>query len=106
MTNQTKTANDFTVFHDAELALVLFMQLQTQWNVGMIGAIGLDYASVIAVIGLYEKTGSGQRERLAEIQALETGCLQGWADSRDSQTKEKPRGFNRLAINERKSRRC
>lgn len=88
------------------MALTLFMQLQTQWYVGMAGVTGLNYASVIPVIGLYEKTGTGQRELLSEIQALETGCLQGWADNRDMDAKEKPAGFDRLVIEERRKVRC
>lgn len=97
---------DFTVFHDAELALTLFMQLQTQWTIGMAGAIGLNYAGVIPVIALYEKTGTGQRELLGEIQALESGCLQGWADNRDMDAKENPEGFNKSAIEARRQARC
>ncbi len=97
---------DFTVWYDAEPALTLFMQLQTQWYVGMAGATGLNYASVIPVIALYEKTGTGQRELLSEIQSLESGCLRGWADNRDMDAKEKPAGFDKRAIEERRNARC
>lgn len=103
---QVVIAADFTVWHESELALMLFMQLQTQWTVGMAGATGLNYAAVIAVIALYAKTGTGQRELLGEIQALESGCLQGWVDNRDWDAKDKPAHFDRQLIEERRKVRC
>ncbi len=106
MAQQPDVDDDFTVFHDSAFALTLFTQLQTQWYVGMAGATGLNYAAVISVIALYEKSGTRQRELLEDIQALESGCLQGWTDNRDLGAKDKPGYFDRSAIDMRRKQRC
>ncbi len=97
---------DFTVWHDAEPSLALFLQLQSQWVVGMAGATGLNYGSIIPVVALYEKNTIRQRELFEDIQALEHGCLQGWTDSQAISAKEKPKNFNKQEIDERRQMRC
>ncbi len=72
----------------------------------MAGATGLNYAAVIAVIALHEPTKTHQRLLLEEIQMLEMGCLQGWADNRDMGAKEKPAHFDKSAIDMRRQARC
>lgn len=73
------------VWFDAQLALALFFQLQSQWRIGFAGRTGLDYTAVVAVLGLVTPQRAEQRTLLAEIAALEAGVLRADAE-RSSKT--------------------
>lgn len=62
-----------------------FQALRTQWRTGMAGATGLDYAAVIAWLGLQGHRGAAARRLMAGIQACEAGTLQAWAELREQQ---------------------
>ena len=63
------------LWFDAQPALGLFFQLQTQWRIGFAGRTGLDYTAVLAVLALHCPHRAKQRALLAEIAALEAGVL-------------------------------
>jgi len=59
-------------------AFKLFQQTQTQWVIAPMGGfVGLNYQSVIKVIGLYEKQKQEKIELFENIQAIEQGFLSG-----------------------------
>ena len=72
---------DFVVFYDAQTALEIFFAVQTQWNYSMDGITGLNYQSVIAVIGLYAKK-QNRLDLLHEIRAIESGFLKAVNEKR------------------------
>lgn len=65
---------DYTVFHDGQLALEIFMSCQTQWLYSMDGITGLNYSGVISVIELYAKK-KAHLNLLHEVSAIERGFL-------------------------------
>lgn len=59
--------------------------IQTQWRIGMAGATGLDYPSVLAYLERIEGlNGPELRERFELMQACETVTLREWAKKRES----------------------
>lgn len=47
------SGNDFEVWEDNWEVVMMFMRLQTQWNVAMGGYVGLNYASLRWMADLY-----------------------------------------------------
>lgn len=72
-------------------AWCLWLEVQTQWRVGMGGATGLDYAGVSALLQARGyRAGSRSkslRTMLDDIRACEAGALAGWASKRESNGK-------------------
>lgn len=97
---------DFMVFPDAWDSLAWFERFNTQWNNSFGGVTGLNYPAVLAVLAVYYPERSQQQAVFEDIQALERGALQAFADQRDLDAKDKPAHFDRAAIEERKQRRC
>lgn len=65
-------------------ALHLWFAVQTQWRVApMGGAIGLDYAGVEVVLRQRARTPRARRRLFAELQAMEAGALEAWAEQRE-----------------------
>lgn len=59
--------------------------LQTQWRVGMAGATGLDYASVLALL---DRSGLRPRRRaecFEHVRAMEREVLRVWADRAEAE---------------------
>lgn len=77
--------SDYTLFYDGQTALQIFMSVQTQWNVGMAGITGLNYASVIEVIKLQAKK-KDRLDLLHEVSAIERGFLKGVNEKREKET--------------------
>lgn len=64
-------------------AFDLWAELQTQWRVGPAGPTGLDYAGVAAHLQhAHRLRPRALRERWEQLQAMEQGALQGWAEKR------------------------
>lgn len=71
---ESSPTRNFEVLSENWPVVSLFMQLQTQWNVGMGGATGLNYQSVEF---LFKIEGiENQREMLADLQVMEVAALQ------------------------------
>jgi hypothetical protein len=71
---QDSPTYDFEVFEDNWPVLKLFMQLQTQWVVGGMGAyIGMNYQSVEFLFRIEDI--KNQRETLADLQVMEVAAL-------------------------------
>lgn len=66
--------DDFLIWEENMDALVMFMKLQTQWNVIDGGFIGLNYQSVqfLFTIGAV----ANQAEMMDDLQAMEMAALQ------------------------------
>lgn len=56
-------------------ALDLFMQLNTQWHVGMNGATGLRYEALYPLLDRHGYTGDGWDDMFADIRTLERVAL-------------------------------
>ena len=70
---ETSPTNDFEVFEENWPTVQLFMRLQTQWHIGMGGATGLNYQSVLALFTI--EGIENQREMLADLQTMEIAAL-------------------------------
>ena len=71
---------------NARLFLVLWPALQTQWRIGMAGAVGLDYSGCSAVarpLGFH-----WGRRTVAAVQAMEKAALIEWARQRAEEAKK------------------
>lgn len=82
--SQDDENNDFTVFYDGQKALEIFLLVQSQWNVGMAGITGLNYASVIEVIKLHAKK-KDHSNLLHEVSAIEHGFLNAINEKREKE---------------------
>ena len=60
----------------------LFMQLQSQWHVGMAGRTGLDYPGVEVHLR-HHVARKQRRERFRQLQLLERAALDAWATQRE-----------------------
>jgi hypothetical protein len=56
-------------------AVSVFIAMQTQWRVGMGGAVGLDYSALPAVLDL-EGITEGKRELFSDIRVMESAALE------------------------------
>lgn len=70
-----KLATDFVVYAESWSAVELFAELQSQWRFSFDAITGLDYAAVVAVIGLQVSHKTTQRQLFDDIQALEIGAM-------------------------------
>jgi hypothetical protein len=100
------------VFDDAERALSLFLELQSQWRSDFGIRTGLDYTAVLSVLELYINRKSEKLSLFEEIKALEHGALMAWADKQaEDKAAEKDSKHpltleQKSAIHERRQQRC
>ena len=64
---------DVVVWPEHEDAVMLFMLCSTQWRVGAMGRVGLDYGVVFQLMDLYDVT--SRRETLENLQIMEVHAL-------------------------------
>ncbi|MFC5498133.1 DUF1799 domain-containing protein [Caenimonas terrae] len=76
----SETLEPFYLWPEHLAAFNFFLELGTQWRVGMDGATGLDYAAVIAHLRM---AGNESAETYHEIRALEAGALAAYREMRD-----------------------
>lgn len=68
----------------------LWLDLRTQWRVGMAGATGLDYAAVLAVIDRrYPRR--KREEAFDAIRGMECAVLKIWADQAEKKRQDMKR---------------
>lgn len=60
----------YEVWPEHEDAVILFLRCQTQWRVGGLGVVGLDYAVVLQVMDLYAV--GDRRQALEDLQVMES----------------------------------
>jgi len=60
----------FEVWPEHEPVVMLFLQVQTQWRVGGVGVVGLDYGVVLQVMDLYAV--ENRRQVLEDLQVMES----------------------------------
>ncbi len=63
------------MLHENWGAWLFYIEISTQWRVGMQGATGLDYAAVIAAIKLHVKKRKKRKRLLADMQLIERGII-------------------------------
>ncbi|WP_051306208.1 DUF1799 domain-containing protein [Massilia alkalitolerans] len=73
---------EYWLWPENEEAFELWLGLQTQWNVGMAGAVGLNYAGVEACIRMRDIARKKRTELFASVQLMEQACLEEWAEKR------------------------
>lgn len=76
--------DEFWLWPENEDAFLFWLAVQTQWNVGMRGATGLNYSGVEVCL---RRRGvpSGERNRLFDlVQAMERATLDEWAKARSN----------------------
>lgn len=63
-------------------SLNLFVEVQTQWRVGMSGATGLDYPAVFATLDRLhrDKTDARRDELFSDLQIMEAAALKKMAE--------------------------
>lgn len=72
----------YWLWPENEEALSLWIGLQTQWNVGMAGAFGLNYPGVEACMRMRDISRKKRAELFAVVQLMEQACLEEWAEKR------------------------
>lgn len=71
----------YYLWPEHEPVLGLWLQVQTQWRVGMNGATGLDYAGVQALVAMRQLATPEQLPELIEgLQIMERATLNEWAE--------------------------
>ena len=60
----------------------MFRGMMTQWRTGMNGPTGLDYATLPAMLRLYEVPDAQHRDVFEAIRVLEDEALTIWANER------------------------
>lgn len=66
-------SGDFEVWEENWLALQVWLQVCTQWRVGMNGPVGLDYNALKWIFELYEV--KNQRAIFEDLQIMEVAFL-------------------------------
>jgi len=80
---KTKKEDVFEVWPENWAALQMFLRLQTQWNVGVNGVIGLNYQSLEFLFRIYET--KKPRKMLEKIRLIERGALDAIRRAREKQ---------------------
>ena len=60
---------EYEVWPEHEDGVLLFLRCQTQWRVGGVGVVGLDYSVVIQMMDLYSV--GNRRQALEDLQVME-----------------------------------
>ncbi|MGG7604629.1 DUF1799 domain-containing protein [Massilia sp. BKSP1R2A-1] len=74
--------DEYWLWPENEEAFHLWVGLQTQWNVGMAGAFGLNYPGVETCMRLRDYSRKKRVELFAMVQLMEQACLEEWAEKR------------------------
>lgn len=74
----------FELWPENVQSLRLWLEVATQWRVGMGGAVGLDYAGVEAVMRINGLRGQERRERFGDLRVMEAAALRAWAAAREA----------------------
>lgn len=80
--DQVLQQDEYWLWPENEEAFALWLGLQTQWNVGMAGAVGLDYTGVEACMRMRDIGRKKRAELFAMVQLMEQACLEEWAEKR------------------------
>ena len=71
-----KESNDFEVWDENWDAVMMFLRMQTQWQVSMSGYVGLKYEVLLGSGGLFELYNVEDRQDMLErLQVLEASAL-------------------------------
>lgn len=67
-----------------EQVFLLWLEVQTQWNVGPVGPIGLNYAGVNVCLVRGEIPRRDRNQAFKLVMVMERAALDEWARSRNS----------------------
>ena len=110
-----KPAQDtgFKLLDENAEAFRFFQSLRNYWVMGFSGVSGLDHSAVMQRIDRYQKDPGKGFWLLEQIEAIESGCLQAWADQRaESEARREGKDRKPLTLNQendikaRRARRC
>lgn len=74
--------DEYWLWPENEEAFGFWLSVQTQWNVGMAGAIGLNYPGVETCLRMRGLKKKAQQNLFLLIQMMERACLEEWARQR------------------------
>ncbi|MFC5548201.1 DUF1799 domain-containing protein [Massilia aerilata] len=74
--------DEYWLWPENEEAFLMWCALQTQWTVGMAGAVGLNYAGVESCLRLHGVSKKTRSQLFGSIQAMERVALEEWAAKR------------------------
>lgn len=80
--DQVLQQDEYWLWPENEEAFALWIGLQTQWNVGMAGAVGLNYPGVETCMRMRDIACKKRAELFAMVQLMEQACLEEWAAKR------------------------
>ncbi len=80
--DQVLEQDEYWLWPENEEAFALWLGLQTQWNVGIAGAIGLNYLGVEVCMRMRGIARKKHVEMFALVQLMEQACLGEWAEKR------------------------
>jgi hypothetical protein len=63
------------VWPDNWRSVAMFVELMTQWRVGMAGPVGLDYSAVAALFSIRGTSGARRRRMLDDLRVMEAAVL-------------------------------
>ena len=66
----------------------LFQRLQSQWLVGMSGAVGLNYSGVESAMRLMDIKKGKRAKLFADIQVMERATLAAWEERRNKESRD------------------
>lgn len=74
--------DEYWLWPENEEPFALWLGLQTQWNVSLGGAVGLEYIGVEACMRMRDISRKRRVELFAMVQLMEQACLEEWAEKR------------------------
>jgi len=77
-------ADEFWLWPENEEAFLFWLELQTQWNVGNAGPVGLNYAGVDVCLRRGDIRPRDRNRIFRLMQAMERAALDEWAQRRNS----------------------
>lgn len=69
------TSRDAEVWPENWPAVALFLELDTQWRIGMAGPVGLDYAALFRLLDQRGYSGDEWERMFADVRTLEHAAL-------------------------------
>jgi hypothetical protein len=80
--DQVIEQDEYWLWPENDEAFSFWLRVQTQWNVGMAGAFGLNYPGIEACMRLSDIPRKKRVELFGMVQLMEQACLEEWAEKR------------------------
>lgn len=76
--------DEYWLWPENEEPFAFWLAIQTQWNVGMAGATGLNYPGVETCLRMHGFKPRDRQRLFLQVQMMERACLEEWARQRKS----------------------